>query len=418
MLEKKTVKKEKLHKYIAIISSILIVIVVTISFIDYQKEYMSTKKELEKLHNEYNSNPEKKPLEVTEKPKETEVTSVVTEKLNFEEQTEAVTSAETESITSNAGRPATFTNVYSKLEKKSDINVAIIGDSTGFSEGVAENEKWYNLLSSDIKKKYGSKVNFTNLSTSGGVSFGGYYKVMMNDLSSCDLAFISFYYNDLNYDINDFYNNYEAIIRNLKKKNHKIEIIPIVYYAPEYDAYTNAIIEISNFYKLSYIDLINTYKTANIDINTLKISETFFNNIGYNLFFESVKKIIDENVTNKKEIKAIDLNNVLRPDVIKYDNFKYTDFTQLTNVQTDYILNTEADIVGFSYELVSSNGGYVDMYLNRVCQSSNLIEHSVFNDKDYCSMALKNLEGPNEVIFRVVTGQNKYVKINGVIEIN
>ena len=83
MLEKKTVKKEKLHKYIAIISSILIVIVVTISFIDYQKEYTSTKKELEKLHNEYNSNPEKKPVEVTEKTRETEVTSVVTEKINF-----------------------------------------------------------------------------------------------------------------------------------------------------------------------------------------------------------------------------------------------------------------------------------------------------------------------------------------------
>ena len=186
---------------------------------------------------------------------------------------------------------------YSKLRKKEEVKVLVLGDGLALSQGrVSDNGIWDQGLKNLIQNTYGSNVELNSLAQNGASSSVGVDTVKNNDISGYNLIITCYGYNDnkVGTSIEEFKKNYEDIISEIKTKNPSAIIIPILPSTLSIDnAYSVAIKEVSDTNKLNFADIKTEFINSGVTEDNLTNSG-LPNDKGYELYTQCIGNIIKE----------------------------------------------------------------------------------------------------------------------------
>lgn len=255
-------------------------------------------------------------------------------------------------------------SVYQKLAYSVDINILIVGDSIGKGSGASTTEeRWFNLLKTYLEETYGSTITITNVSLGGNTSYAGYAMVMMlDDNIDYDLAIICYGQNDSTTDF-DLY--YESIIYAIQNRYPDCSIISILESSQK--TYTDKMVtiqEIAEYYEISVADTIAAFNNSGYSDphSSLTSDGVHPNTEGQALYFETVKEVINSNVTNYTGL--VDRMPVLNSDVVKFKNFKYIDKSEFTsNEDFSFKYSTSfSGVIGIDYTIGISSTTEIEVY--------------------------------------------------------
>lgn len=250
---------------------------------------------------------------------------------------------------------------YQKLVDGFDVNVLIVGDS--IAEGGQGEKGWCTLLQNNLRKTYGNSVSFTNVSMGGNASYAGYVRTMaLNDDVDYDLAIICDGQND---GADGFSTNYESIIRAIRSKYPDCSIISILESSQrEYTEKMTTIQSICGYYGIPVADTIDAFNNSGKAYDELSNNGTHPNDAGQEIYFETVKKLINDNVAASTG-KMADVD-VINADVYKFNNFVWydasSDFERVDD--TTFTISTSASgILGIDYTYESGDNK-ADIYVD------------------------------------------------------
>lgn len=250
---------------------------------------------------------------------------------------------------------------YQKLADGFDVNVLVVGDS--IAEGGQGEKGWCTLLQNNLKKTYNNRVSFTNVSMGGNASYAGYVRTMaLNDDVGYDLAIICYSQND---GTEGFSTNYESIIRAIRSKYSDCSIISILESSQRtYTEKMTAIQSICEHYSIPVADTIAAFNNSGKAYDDLTGDGIHPNEAGQEIYFETVKSVIDDNVAASTG-KMPDVD-VINADVHKFDNFVWydasSDFERVDD--TTFTISTSASgILGIDY-IYNSGENKADIYVD------------------------------------------------------
>lgn len=250
---------------------------------------------------------------------------------------------------------------YQKLADGFDVNVLVVGDS--IAENGQGEKGWCTLLQNNLRKSYGNSVSFTNVSMGGNTSYAGYVRTMaLNDNVDYDLAIVCYGQND---GADGFSTNYESIIRAIRTKYPDCSIIAILESSQrEYTEKMTTIQNICEHYSIPVADTIAAFNNSGKAYDELSNDGTHPNDVGQEIYFETVKAVIDDNVAASTG-KMADID-VINADVHKFDNFIWydasSDFERVDD--TTFTISTSASgILGIDYTYESGDNK-ADIYVD------------------------------------------------------
>lgn len=250
---------------------------------------------------------------------------------------------------------------YQKLVDGFDVNVLIVGDS--IAENGQGEKGWCTLLQNSLRKTYNNRVSFTNVSMGGNASYAGYVRTMaLNDDVDYDLAIICYGQND---GLDGFSTNYESIIRAIRSKYPDCSIISILESSQrEYTEKMTTIQSICEYYSIPVADTIAAFNNSGKAYDDLTGDGVHPNEVGQEIYFETVKAVIDDNVAASTG-KMAD-TDVINADVHKFDNFVWydasSDFERVDD--TTFTISTSASgILGIDYTYESGDNK-ADIYVD------------------------------------------------------
>lgn len=288
-----------------------------------------------------------------------------------------------------------FEGVYRKLKNGEDIKVAVIGDSIGAGCGASDYEHmWATKLIYWIQDTYNVKCDYVNPSLGGNTSYAGYVtSKLLDPEKSYDLAIICYGQNDAQ---EGFSYCYEAIIRSLYMENEKCTIIPVL--ESSQHTYTQKMVDIRNladFYHLDYADTIAAFNANPIGLWGLLADGTHPNDDGHQVYFETVKAIIERGVDEEKgyiPMQTIPYNG----GVDGFDSFTYLSkeqFTQISDTVFEIEMEPTWGIFGISRTLLPGSNS-INIYVD----DELYITDSVTSNLDYGVMKINGLNaGPTEI---------------------
>lgn len=197
---------------------------------------------------------------------------------------------------------------YQKLRHGHNISILIVGDSLGASAGAGEGHSWETRLTDWIYEKYAVRCSVKNISLGGTGSYAGYVQVMKEDGGDYDLAIICYGYNDSEESLSRYY---EAIIRAVRSKYIHCNIISVLQ-SPEreYNAKTEVINELAEHYDIDMADTIAAFNSSGYGYDELTEDGVHPNDIGYSLYYETVRNIISDGVDAYRGIQGGDIDAV------------------------------------------------------------------------------------------------------------
>lgn len=253
---------------------------------------------------------------------------------------------------------------YQKLTDGFDVNVLIVGDSIGEGSGTeTDGQQWFKQLQAYLRTVNKSKVSVTNVSMGGNASYAGYVRTMsLNDDVNYDLAIICYDQND---GTEGFSTNYESIIRAIRSKYPDCTIISILESSQrEYTEKMTTIQSICEHYSIPVADTIAAFNNSGKAYDDLTKDGVHPNDAGQEIYFETVKSVIDDNVAASTG-KMADVD-VINADVHKFDNFIWydanSDFERVDD--TTFTISTSASgILGIDYTYESGDNK-ADIYVD------------------------------------------------------
>lgn len=250
---------------------------------------------------------------------------------------------------------------YQKLVDGFNVNVLVVGDS--IAENGQGEKGWCTLLQNNLRKTYGNSVSFTNVSMGGNASYAGYVRTMaLNDNVDYDMAIICYGQND---GLDGFSTNYESIIRAVRSKYPDCSIISILESSQrEYTEKMTTIQSICEHYSIPVADTIAAFNNSGKAYDDLTGDGVHPNDAGQEIYFETVKAVIDDNVAASTG-KMADVD-VINADVHKFDNFIWydasSDFERVDD--TTFTIRTSASgILGIDYTYESGDNK-ADIYVD------------------------------------------------------
>lgn len=250
---------------------------------------------------------------------------------------------------------------YQKVADGFDVNILVVGDS--IAENGQGEKGWCTLLRNALKEEYCIGVQMTNVSMGGNTSYAGYVRTMaLNDEIHYDLAIICYGQND---GTEGFSTNYESVIRAINRRYPDCSIISILESSQrEYTEKMTTIQSLCEHYAIPVADTIAAFNNSCKAYDTLTDDGVHPNAAGQEIYFETVKSIIDENVAASTG-KSGDVEPV-NADVHKFDNFIWygadTDFKRVDD--TTFILNVSAvGVLGIDYTYESGDNK-ADIYVD------------------------------------------------------
>ncbi len=253
---------------------------------------------------------------------------------------------------------------YQKLVDGFGVNVLVVGDSIGAGAGTqTDGQQWYVQLQTYLRTVNKSKVSVTNVSMGGNASYAGYVRTMaLNDDVNYDLAIICYGQND---STDGFSTNYESIIRAIRSKYPDCSIISILESSQrEYTEKMTTIQSICEHYAIPVADTIDAFNNSGKAYNNLSSDGVHPNDAGQEIYFETVKAVIDDNVAAYTG-KMSDVD-IINSAVHKFDNFVWydanLDFERVDD--TTFTINTKASgILGIDYTYESGDNK-ADIYVD------------------------------------------------------
>lgn len=201
----------------------------------------------------------------------------------------------------NNEKKASTSNPYEKIKDGEEVNILVLGNGIGLSEGKTdESGNWTNSLSKWLEETYKSKANITNLSQEKANVKTGLESLAQNK-DNFDLAYIIFGQNDQKaLKPKEFKEDYEKIIENLKERNKNIVIVPIIENSlRKKNEYTNAIEELAKANNLTVIDMATVFTKDPAPYAKLTTKGGIYpNNLGYSVYFSNIKSSIEANVSD------------------------------------------------------------------------------------------------------------------------
>ena len=208
-------------------------------------------------------------------------------------------SADSSNNSENNEKQATTPNPYEKIKKGEEVNILVLGNGVGLSEGKTdESGNWTSSLSKWLEETYKSKANITNLSQDKATVKVGLEELEKNK-DNFDLAYIIFGENDQKeIKPNEFKEDYEKIIKNLKERNKNISIVPIIENSlRKKNEYTNIIEDIGKANDLKVLDMATVFTKDPAPYAKLTTKGGIYpNNVGYSLYFSNIKSLIEANI--------------------------------------------------------------------------------------------------------------------------
>lgn len=186
----------------------------------------------------------------------------------------------------------------------------------------------------------------------GNASYAGYVRTMvLNDDVDYDLAIICYGQNDAT---DGFSTNYESIIRAIRSKYSDCSIISILESSQrEYTEKMTTIQNICEHYSIPVADTIADFNNSEKAYDDLTGDGVHPNEAGQEIYFETVKLVIEDNVAASTG-KMADID-VINADVHRFDNFIWygvdTDFERVDD--TTSTLNASAS--AFSVSIILMN---------------------------------------------------------------
>lgn len=239
---------------------------------------------------------------------------------------------------------------YQKLSDGFDVNVLVVGDSIGAGAGTeTDGQQWFKQLQAYLRTVNKASVSVTNVSMGGNTSYAGYVQTMaLDDDIDYDLAVICYGQNDALQGLDVYY---EAIVQAIKNKYPNCSIISILESSQR--DYTSNIITIQSIcdhYGIPVADTIVAFNNSGKAYDDLSNDGVHPNDAGQEIYYETVKNVIDENVAaSTGKMENVDAINA---DVHKFDNFIWygadKDFKRVDD--TTFTLNASASgVFGMSY---------------------------------------------------------------------
>ena len=184
----------------------------------------------------------------------------------------------------------------------------------------------------------------------------------LNDNVDYDMAIICYGQND---GLDDFSTNYESIIRVIRSKYPDCSIISILESSQrEYTEKMTTIQSICAHYSIPVADTIAAFNNSGKAYDDLTGDGVHPNDAGQEIYFETVKAVIDDNVAVSTG-KMAD-TDVINADVHKFDNFVWydasSDFERVDD--TTFTISTSASgILGIDY-IYNSGENKADIYID------------------------------------------------------
>lgn len=251
---------------------------------------------------------------------ETEDTEETEETEEVEEETEA---------SEEAAEEESDLSFYEKLAAGEDVSILILGDEIGASESVSESEGWSAQLVEYLEETYlessGSEIAVTNLSEEGADSADGYDLVTEHE-GSYDLVILCYgSYDDddeiaLNYEmlLRAVIQKYDCSVLSILESSHINEMLEIYdhYSTSTYTDKMDTIISLCEHYGVQLADTVYAFYKSPSSYNSLA-SQSVPNEKGYALYYETIRDLIDENVT--MATGKVQLADPVDDDVTAYD---------------------------------------------------------------------------------------------------
>lgn len=245
-------------------------------------------------------------------------------------------------------------SAYVKLANGDPVNLLIVGDSIAAGTGAEGIEnRWAELVKTELGNKYGSDINMTNVSMGGCDSLCGYVRVQnIRDGIDNDLAVICYGENDAE---EDFGLYYESIIRALRAKYPAIEIICIQESSQmDYTFKMKTIAEIAGHYNLPVADTIEPFMA---DYDNLTVDGCHPNNAGHRIYANVVEGIIDDAVRDKR-VSNFDIEP-FNENVLFFDRYTWIPKSEFRKFGNKYSVKLKADINGSGKKTTLSDGSGV-----------------------------------------------------------
>lgn len=253
---------------------------------------------------------------------------------------------------------------YQKLSDRLGVNVLVVGDSIGEGTGTqTDGRQWYVQLQKYLETLSHQPVSMDNVSMGGNASYAGYVRTeMLGNDKDYDLAVICYGQND---SAENFSQYYESIIRAIRKKYPDCAIISILESSQrDYSEKMVEIQNICNYYGIPVADTIAAFNNSGIAYEELASDGVHPSDLGQDLYYETMKAIIDENVLAKTG-KLTDVE-AMNESVRDFDNFAWysvAESFERENDTTFVMKNTAKGILGIDYQFQSGDNKaefYVD----------------------------------------------------------
>ncbi len=294
-------------------------------------------------------------------------------------------------------RQAADDSFYQKLADGFDVNVLIVGDSIGQGSGTqTDGQQWFSQLQTYLRTVNKSKVSVTNVSMGGNASYAGYVRTMaLNDDVNYDLAIICYGQND---STDGFSTNYESIIRAIRSKYPDCSIISILESSQQtYTEKMTTIQTICEHYSIPIADTIDAFNNSGKAYEDLSNDGVHPNDDGQEIYFETVKSVIDDNVAASTG-KMPDVD-VINADVHKFDNFVWydasSDFKRVDD--TTFTISTNASgVFGIDYTYESGDNK-ADIYVDGELFKSPTVTFNYDFSQRHILVVSKNCTAKNEI---------------------
>lgn len=253
---------------------------------------------------------------------------------------------------------------YQKLSDGFDVNVLVVGDSIGAGAGTeTDGQQWFKQLQTYLRTVNKASVSVTNVSMGGNTSYAGYVRTMaLDDDIDYDLAVICYGQNDALQGLDVYY---ESIIQAIRSKYPDCSIISILESSQrEYTDKMTAIQSICDHYGIPVADTIAAFNNSGKVYDDLSNDGVHPNDVGQEIYYETVKAVIDENVAASTE--KMEDADVINADVHKFDNFIWygadKDFERVDD--TTFTLNASVSgVFGIDYTYESGDNK-ADIYVD------------------------------------------------------
>lgn len=188
-------------------------------------------------------------------------------------------------------------NFYEKLKGKKDVKLLILGDGLANSQGrITEAGVWDKGLVSQIESTYGVKADLKSLAENGATAARG-VEILNQNKNIIDYDYVITCFGQVdknNVNVEEFKNNYKRIITELKSRNSKVIIMPILPSTINTESeYRNKIQELATEENLRVVDTRYAFNNSGVPFASL-LNGGLPNDEGYEQYAKEVAKVIQE----------------------------------------------------------------------------------------------------------------------------